>query len=102
MTTTDSHLEESDNTCFYPINKYVSSSYFLALHCAYLHAISSITLPKSFAQTVTYEHFHKAMQFEIDALDENQTWNYCHTFSQKESDWQSMGLYHQIQLCWYS
>ncbi|KAG7552179.1 Reverse transcriptase RNA-dependent DNA polymerase [Arabidopsis thaliana x Arabidopsis arenosa] len=67
-------LVETETERAYPLDKYLLCDRFSASYCAYLHAITSATIPKTFAQAVLNENFRQAMRAEIDACEENQTW----------------------------
>ncbi|CAH9129521.1 unnamed protein product [Cuscuta epithymum] len=64
----------SVNSKVYPISKYISYEKFSCTHKAYLAAITSRDEPKYFSQAVRDPLWRDAMQKEINALEENNTW----------------------------
>ncbi|CAA7037259.1 unnamed protein product [Microthlaspi erraticum] len=58
----------------FPLSHYLDSSKFSPSHRAFLAAITAETEPTLFRDAVVYEVWRGAMKLEIDALEENQTW----------------------------
>ena len=67
----DSDFTESS---WYPIDDYIDSSRFSPAHQAFLAAITSGEIPKSYAEAFTDERWRGAVGNEIDALEERGTW----------------------------
>lgn len=57
-----------------PIANFVSYENFSKSHKAFLAAITKNDKPKSFKQALQDKHCRDAMQSEIKALEENETW----------------------------
>ncbi|CAA7037673.1 unnamed protein product [Microthlaspi erraticum] len=59
----------------YPLSHYLDSSKFSPSHRAFLAAITAGAEPTLFGDVVVYEVWRGAMKVEIEALDENHTWD---------------------------
>lgn len=59
----------------YPITHYVNYDNFSVHHMHFLPAVSAGTEPQSFAEAMKDERWQQAMQTEIEALENNGTWN---------------------------
>lgn len=57
----------------HPLTNYVSYTNFYETHKAILASIAMYNVPKSFGQEVRDERWKKAMQKEIEALQQNKT-----------------------------
>ncbi|KAL0404581.1 UNVERIFIED_CONTAM: Retrovirus-related Pol polyprotein from transposon RE2 [Sesamum radiatum] len=62
-----SHSSHSSNLCF--------PRMFTPAHKLFLANVAAIQEPKSFAQANQIEDWRKAMQFELHALERNETWD---------------------------
>ncbi|KAJ9561136.1 LOW QUALITY PROTEIN: hypothetical protein OSB04_006296 [Centaurea solstitialis] len=58
----------------YHLSNYVSYNKFSASHKAFLAAITSVNEPKSFEEAMQDENWRDAMQCEIKAHEDNETW----------------------------
>ena len=59
---------------WYPIDDYVDCTHFSPEHQAFLSAITSGVIPKTYAEAFTDEKWRGAVGNEIDALEERGTW----------------------------
>lgn len=58
----------------HPLSNYVSYNNFSDSHKVFLAAITSVNEPKSFKEAMQDKNWRDAMQREIKALEENETW----------------------------
>ncbi|KAL0391906.1 UNVERIFIED_CONTAM: Retrovirus-related Pol polyprotein from transposon RE1 [Sesamum radiatum] len=63
------HSSHSTNTC--------TPSMFTPAHRSFIANVAAIQEPRSFAQACQDERWNAAMQYELDALERNQTWDLC-------------------------
>lgn len=62
-------------TNLYGIEYYVSDEIFSPKHQAFLAVVTSATEPQYFHEAMKDKRWKKAMSHEIDALEENKTWD---------------------------
>lgn len=60
--------------CTYPIANYIGYSHLSNKYQAYLSSFSAIQEPRTFAEATQHPERIDAMQQEINALEDNQTW----------------------------
>ncbi|KAG7578454.1 Retrotransposon gag domain [Arabidopsis thaliana x Arabidopsis arenosa] len=65
----------SPGTVLYPIANYVSCDRFSVSQRAFLAAITTVSVPKSYSEAVKDEKWCNAMSGEVNALEENETWD---------------------------
>ena len=58
----------------YPLSKYLSYDKFSSDHVAFLSAISHDVEPTTYSQAVQHAHWRNAMDIEIKALEQSNTW----------------------------
>jgi len=61
----------------YPISSFVNYSKFSNNHKHFVFSISSIVEPKTYVQAVKHENWRKAMDDEINALVQTETWEFA-------------------------
>ncbi|KAK4346961.1 hypothetical protein RND71_033300 [Anisodus tanguticus] len=66
--------KKSNAACLYPIKQTVYYSELFVPCQTYLSVISSITEPTSFKEASKDQHWIDATQAEVDALEQNKTW----------------------------
>lgn len=59
----------------YPIQAYLTFDYMSTSHCAFLTVLSSSQEPKTFKKASSNLTWKKAIQEELQALDDNNTWD---------------------------
>lgn len=67
-------LENSEDGCLYPISQFIDCEQFSPAHRAFLTAVSEHVEPTTFRDAVSQKVWRDAMQNEIGAVEENQTW----------------------------
>ncbi|KAI3507425.1 hypothetical protein L1887_22411 [Cichorium endivia] len=67
-------VPDRTSSTVHPLSNYVSYNKFSASHQVFLAAITSVNEPKSFKEAMQDENWRLAMQREIKALEENETW----------------------------
>ncbi|KAJ9544451.1 hypothetical protein OSB04_024158 [Centaurea solstitialis] len=67
-------VPDRTSSTVHPLSDYVSYNKFSASHKAFLAAITSVNEPKSFEEAMQDENWRDAMQCEIKALEDNETW----------------------------
>lgn len=77
--TPSSTISKSSSTVsgkvLYPIEQYLTDSGFSANHIAFMAAVLESTEPKYFKDAACIKEWCEAMQKEIEALEENNTWD---------------------------
>ncbi|KAL4309623.1 hypothetical protein GQ457_01G010300 [Hibiscus cannabinus] len=68
-------FQSSDSSSKYPISSYVSYSHFPSHTQTFIASINTILEPKSYSQAIQNPVWIKAMQEEIQALENNHTWS---------------------------
>lgn len=71
---TKSASDQASSTV-HPLSNYAFYDNFSKSHKAFLAAITSNTVPRTFNEAMNDEHWREAMQREIKALEENSTWS---------------------------
>lgn len=72
---TPSTAPRSCSSSHYPLTNYLTDARFSLSYRAYLAAITAGVEPRSFGEAMTNKHWQAAMQQEIRALEDNNTWS---------------------------
>ncbi|GJU66908.1 integrase [Tanacetum coccineum] len=67
-------VPDRTSSTVHSLSNYVSYNNFSASHMAFLAAVTSVNEPKSFKEAMQDKNWRDAMQREIKALEDNETW----------------------------
>ena len=68
-------LRKSKRQCGHPISSFVSYNHLLFSSCSFIVSLDSIFLPNTVREALSHLDWRNAMVEEIQALDDNGTWN---------------------------
>ncbi|OIT39969.1 hypothetical protein A4A49_55563, partial [Nicotiana attenuata] len=68
-------LPSTSSACLYPINHFVSYSHLPTHFQSFLVSFSADIEPTSYSQAIKDDRWIKAMNLEIEALEQNHTWD---------------------------
>ena len=64
--------------CVHPISSFCTYNQLSSQSCSFIASLDSISLSNTFQEALSHPGWHSAMIEEIDALNENGTWNLVH------------------------
>ena len=67
--------KNSSSSVTYPIQNHLTYSNFSPKYQAYLSEVSKTAMPYTFKQTAPHPHWFQAMKAEIQAMEDNDTWD---------------------------
>ncbi|XP_075102906.1 uncharacterized protein LOC107764446 [Nicotiana tabacum] len=70
-----SHLTSASTVCLYPIHHFASYSHLPAHFQSFLASFSADIKPTSYSQAIKDDRWIKAMNLEIEAIEQNHTWD---------------------------
>ena len=59
----------------YLVSSFVSYHHLSSSSCSFIASLDSISIPKTIHEAISHPHWHNAMIEEMNALDDNGTWN---------------------------
>ena len=68
-------LRTSKQQCAYPISSFASYNHFSFSSCSFIASLDSISLPNIVQEALSHPSWHCAMVDEIQAVDDNGTWD---------------------------
>ncbi|KAL5741578.1 hypothetical protein ACOSP7_028310 [Xanthoceras sorbifolium] len=68
-------LRKGKRQCTYPISSFVSYHCLSSSSCSFIASLDSISIPKTVHEAISHPGWHHAMIEEMNALDDNGTWN---------------------------
>ena len=71
-------LRKGRRQCVYPISSFCTYDLLSSPSCSFIASLDSISLPNTFQEALSHLGWGSAMIEEMDALNENDTWNLVH------------------------
>ena len=68
-------LRKGKRQCTYPISSFVSYNHLSPSSCSFIASLDTISIPKTVREALSHPGWHDAMVEEMNALDENGTWD---------------------------
>ncbi|XP_062109912.1 uncharacterized mitochondrial protein AtMg00810-like [Humulus lupulus] len=78
-------LHEGKSQCAYPISSFFSYNHLSSSSCSFIASIDSILIPKTIRDAISHPSWHNAMIDEMNALDDNGTWDMVDLPSRKRA-----------------
>ena len=68
-------LRKGKRQCAHPISSFVSYNYLSSSSCSFIASLDLISLPHTVREALSHPGWHSDMVEEMQALDDNDTWN---------------------------
>ena len=78
-------LYKGKHQCAHPISSFVSYNHLSSSSCSFIPSLGPISLPNTVYEALSHPSWRSAMVEEIQALDDNGTWNLIQLLARKKA-----------------